>query len=83
MHQPRPQEVDGGPFGRGRLQRPGDRQHHRSLQEVQRYIKAADQKRLSQQAMQRIGGTDGEQNCLTLENPGDNSVPKPLKLRGA
>lgn len=56
---------------------------HKSLQEVQRYIKAADQKRLMRQAMQRLTSTDGERKSLTLENPGDTSAPKSLKKKGA
>ncbi len=56
---------------------------HKSLQEVQRYIKAADQKRLMQSAMRRLQATDGERKSLTLENPGDSSAPKSLKNKGA
>jgi hypothetical protein len=51
------------------------------LQEVQRYIKAADQKRLMLEAMARLGGTNGEQNCLTSENRGDTSDSKPLTTK--
>jgi integrase len=55
---------------------------HKSLQEVQRYIKAADQKRLMLEAMARLAGTEGEQNCLTSKNGGDTSDGKSLTTKG-
>lgn len=41
---------------------------HKSLREVERYIKAAEQKRLSESAMQRIGG---ERQNVSVRNLGD------------
>lgn len=55
---------------------------HKSLREVQRYIRAAEQKTLSGSAMERIGGTAGEQKMSPIENGGDNSTEKANKING-
>src|SRR3546814_3604249 len=52
----------------------------KSLQDVQKYIKAAEQKRLMRSAMQR---TFGERKSLTVENLGDTSAEKPNDIKVA
>ena len=49
---------------------------HKSLAEVARYTKAADQQRLARQALQIQLGAEGEQNCPTIEAPLSNRKAK-------
>lgn len=49
---------------------------HKTLKEVERYTIAADQKRLAQAAIAKIGGTQSEQNLSNLENRLDKTGGK-------
>ena len=52
---------------------------HKTLSEVQRYTKAADQKRLAAGAAMALAGTQREQKLSNLSAPECQTVAKPLK----
>jgi integrase len=55
---------------------------HKSLSEVQRYTKAADQKRLARSVADIVAGTKKERKTGKLPTRFANAPSKPLKLKG-